>query len=185
MLYLGQPCAASAPPLASLLAAGYRVTAIVLAGHLGPFLTEPERLAADYDIPLRWVASAAEAAAILRAESPDVAVAACFPWRLGRIARATPHLGILNVHPSLLPTGRGAEPVFWTLRRGESVTGATVHQMDAGLDTGPIVAQATIEVPAGIRAPDLEWQVMTLGGQLLVEALPVARLPAPFIPGRS
>jgi methionyl-tRNA formyltransferase len=172
MLYLGQPCAASAPPLTALLAAGYRVTSVLLAGRPGQFLTEPQRLAAENGIPLRWVATAAEAATILRAESPDVAAAACFPWRLGRLALATPRLGILNVHPSLLPAGRGAEPVFWTLRRGEPVTGVTVHQMDAGFDTGPIVAQTKMEVPEDIRAPELEWQLMTLGGQLLVESLP-------------
>ena len=118
ILHLGQPCAASAPPLTALLAAGHQVTAVVLAGRPGPCPTEPERLAVEQGIPLRWVASAADATAILRAELPDVAVAACFPWRLGRLALTSPRLGILNVHPSLLPAGRGAEPVFWTLRRG-------------------------------------------------------------------
>lgn len=172
LLYLGQPCAASAPPLAALLAAGYRVMAIVLAGQPGPFPTESERLAAEGGIPLRWVASAAEATEIILAASPDAAVAACFPWHLSRIARSEPSLGILNVHPSLLPAGRGAEPVFWTLRRGEPVTGVTVHRMDAGFDTGPIVAQTQMELPEGIRAPELERQLMTLGGQLLVAALP-------------
>jgi methionyl-tRNA formyltransferase len=129
-------------------------------------------MAEEHGIPLHWVTSAAEVTAIIHAASPDVAVSACFPWRLGNVARATPPLGILNVHPSLLPTGRGAEPVFWTLRRGEPITGATVHRMDAGFDTGPIVAQAKMEVPDGIRAPELERQLMTLGGQLLVLALP-------------
>ena len=47
-----------------------------------------------------------------------------------------------------------------------------MHQMDTGFDTGPIVAQGKTEVPEGIRAPELEWQLMSLGGQLLVETLP-------------
>jgi methionyl-tRNA formyltransferase len=172
VLYLGQPCVASAPPLTALLAAGYQMTAVVLTGQPSVFPSETERLANEQNIPLHWVASAEDAASILRASAPDVAVAACFPWRLGKVAREASPLGILNVHPSLLPTGRGAEPVFWTLRRGEPVTGATVHRMDAGFDTGPIVAQAKIEVPAAIRAPELERQLMTLGGTLLVQALP-------------
>jgi methionyl-tRNA formyltransferase len=172
ILYLGQPCTAAGPPLAALLAAGYPIATVVLAGQPGRFPAELERLATEHGIPLHWVSSAADTIAILRATSPDVAVAACFPWLLGKSARAAPRLGILNVHPSLLPTGRGAEPVFWTLRRGEPFTGATLHQMDAGFDTGPIVAQATMEVPDGIRAPDLESRLMTLGGQLLIEALP-------------
>lgn len=172
VLYLGQPCAASAPSLTALLAAGFQVTTVVLAGQPGPFPSETERLVAKYGVPLHWVTSAAGVTAILRASAPDIAVAACFPWRLGKAARGAPPLGILNVHPSLLPAGRGAEPVFWTLRHGKTVTGATVHHMDAGLDTGPVVAQAKLAVPAGIRAPELEWQLMTLGGQLLVETLP-------------
>jgi methionyl-tRNA formyltransferase len=101
-----------------------------------------------------------------------VAVAACFPWRVPAEILSVPPLGILNVHPSLLPAGRGAEPVFWTLRRGERVTAVTVHRMDTGLDTGPIVAQAEIAVVEGVRATDLEQELMTLGGQVLLEALP-------------
>jgi methionyl-tRNA formyltransferase len=119
-----------------------------------------------------WAASAAAASAALRDAAPQVAVAACFPWRLLRAAREAPPLGILNVHPSLLPAGRGPHPVFWTLRRGERVSGVTVHRMDAGLDTGPIVAQAEMPVPEGVRAPELERELMTRGGRLLVEALP-------------
>ena len=63
--------------------------------------------------------------------------------------------------------GRGPEPVFWTLRRGERETGATIHIMDAGLDTGPILAQRRVPVSLGVRAPDLEWQLAELGGGLL------------------
>ena len=172
VLFLGQSCAAAAPPLTALLAAGHDVPAIVLAGSPGGHPGEPERIARAAGIPVVWVASAMEAAAAIRAAAPEVAAAACFPWRLGRAARDVPPLGILNVHPSLLPAGRGPEPVFWTLRRGEPVTGATVHRMDAGLDTGPIVAQASMTVPQGIRAPDLERALMALGGRLLVQALP-------------
>ena len=123
-------------------------------------------------IPVIWVKSAAEATETIRSVAAEVAVAACFPWRLPHAADDIPPLGILNVHPSLLPVGRGPEPVFWTLRRGEQVTGVTVHRMDAGFDTGPIVAQTRMPVPEGIGAPDLERDLMTLGGNLLVDALP-------------
>ena len=108
----------------------------------------------------------------MQAFLPEVGVAACFPWRLPRAAREAPRLGILNIHPSLLPAGRGPEPVFWTLRRGERVTGVTVHQMDAGFDTGPIVVQETLPVPDGIRAGELEDQLMAIGARALAAALP-------------
>ena len=142
VLFLGQSCAAAMPPLAALIEAGFTIPAVVLARPVGTRLGEIQRFAASADVPVVWVKSAAEATETIQRIAPEVAVAACFPWRLPHAARETPRLGILNVHPSLLPAGRGPEPVFWTLRRGERMTGVTVHRMDAGFDTGPIVAQA-------------------------------------------
>lgn len=164
-----------APPSAASTrvgAAGYEIACLILAGSPGAQPREIERLAAGSDIPVVWVASGKDATKALRDAAPDVAVAACFPWRLPRAARAIPRLGILNIHPSLLPLGRGPQPVFWTLRRGEPRTGVTLHVMDAGLDTGPIVAQAKMAIPPGIRAPELEDALMARGAELLVEALP-------------
>jgi methionyl-tRNA formyltransferase len=172
VLFLGQSCAAAMPPLSGLLEAGFPIPAVVLARHAGMRLGEIQRVAAAAGIPVVWVTSAAEATDAIRSVAPEVAVAACFPWRLPHAARETPPLGILNVHPSLLPAGRGPEPVFWTLRRGERTTGVTVHRMDAGFDTGPIVTQAQMPVPEGISAPELERDLMTLGGSLLASALP-------------
>jgi methionyl-tRNA formyltransferase len=172
IVFLGQSCAAAQPLLHALLAASREVSAVVLARRPGARPGGVERAAESAFIPVDQVASAAETAAALRAAAPDIAVAACFPWRLPRSVLAIPPLGIFNIHPSLLPAGRGAEPVFWTLRRGERTTGVTVHRMDAGLDTGPIAAQAEMAVAAGVRAPDLERELMALGGRLLVEALP-------------
>jgi methionyl-tRNA formyltransferase len=172
VLFLGQSCAAAMPPLAALFEAGFPIPAVILARPVGTPLGEIQRVAAAAGIPVVWVKSAAEATETIQRIAPEVAVVACFPWRLPRAALETPPLGILNVHPSLLPAGRGPEPVFWTLRRGERMTGVTVHRMDAGFDTGPIVAQAQMLVPEGIAAPDLERDLMAVGGSLLVDALP-------------
>jgi methionyl-tRNA formyltransferase len=172
VLYLGQSCTTAMPPLTALLEAGFTIPAVVLARQPGSRLGEIQRVAAAAGIPVVWVNSAAEAAKEIQRIAPQIAVAACFLWRLPRAALEIPPLGILNVHPSLLPAGRGPEPVFWTLRRGERMTGVTVHRMDEGFDTGPIVAQAEMPVPEGISAPELERNLMTLGGNLLVDALP-------------
>ena len=123
--------------------------------------------------PSRFALARLDAAAIatIAAHRPDAVVVACFPWRLPEALLAAPRLGCLNVHPSLLPVGRGPEPVFWTLRRGERQTGATVHRMDAGFDTGPILAQTAIATPAGVRAAALEARLAALGGRLAARAL--------------
>ena len=172
VLFLGQSCAAAMPPLKALIDAGCEISAVILARQPGARLGEIQHFATGKAIPVIWVKSAAEAADAMRTIAPEVAVAACFPWRLLRAAREIPPLGILNVHPSLLPAGRGPEPVFWALRRGEPVTGVSVHRMDAGFDTGPIVAQAEMAIPDGIRAPALERDLMARGGSLVVDALP-------------
>ncbi len=172
LVFLGQSCGATAAALAVLLEGDVGVSAVVLAGEHGAGPGEPVQLAAEVGVPLVRVRSAAEVGGVLQRYGPAAAVAACFPWRLPRAAREAPPLGILNIHPSPLPLGRGPEPVFWTLRRGEREAGATVHRMDAGFDTGPIVAQDTMTVPEGIRAPELEHRLMARGARLLIEALP-------------
>lgn len=176
LAFLGHDCAAAAGALAILLGepstVGARIVGIVLAGTPSPVPGEVERQARTAGVPVTWVASAAEATAALQDLAPDIAAAACFPWRLPRAAREIPPLGILNIHPSLLPAGRGPEPVFWTLRRGEPATGVTVHLMDGGLDTGPLVAQAEMAIADGVRAPELEHALMARGAALALAALP-------------
>ena len=176
VVFLGMACAASQPPLAALLDGGFDVRAVVLPAGLGGQRERGDGLGAlarSRGAPVLAVRRLGqEEIAAIAAHRPDAVVVACFPWKLPPPLLALPPLGCLNVHPSLLPVGRGPEPVFWTLRRGERRTGATVHLMDAGFDTGPIVAQAAIDVPEGIRAPDLEGRLMALGARLLTDALP-------------
>ena len=177
VVFLGMECAASEPPLAALFRAGIGVRAVVLPGGSGEPATALEAgvagLAGAARVPVLRVAGMGPGTVErIAAHRPDAVVVACFPWRLPRALRGVPRLGCLNVHPSLLPTGRGPEPVFWTLRRGERRTGPTVHRMDAGFDTGPIVARAEVGVPPGVRAPALERRLMALGGRLLAASLP-------------
>lgn len=103
----------------------------------------------------------------IAALTPDVIVVACFPWRVPQAIRAMPRFGCLNVHPSLLPDGRGPEPVFWAFRRGLRETGVTIHRMDGGLDTGPILAQQAVEIGAGATISTLEADLARIGGQML------------------
>jgi methionyl-tRNA formyltransferase len=83
-----------------------------------------------------------------------------------------PRHGALNLHPSLLPRHRGAAPVAAAILAGDAVTGVTLIRMDAGLDSGPIVAQRTIELDGREVAPALEARLAESAADLLVEALP-------------
>jgi methionyl-tRNA formyltransferase len=172
LVLLSMPCAEPVPVLAALLAAPeVEIVAVVLAGAAegdAPVVRE----ARQAGVPVIRAASLAVVRQALAAAHPDVAAAACFPWRLPPDVLSIPPLGVLNVHPSLLPLGRGPEPVFWTLRRGERETGVTVHLMDHGLDTGPVLGQERTIVPEGIAAPELELELMAAGGRLLASLLP-------------
>jgi methionyl-tRNA formyltransferase len=102
---------------------------------------------------------------------PDVIAVACFPWRLPPALLKLPRLGCLNVHPSLLPENRGPDPLFWTFRHGDPQTGVTIHVMEGGLDTGPLVLQQPVAVREGISEAELEVELSTVGADLLVEAI--------------
>lgn len=82
-----------------------------------------------------------------------------------------PRAGFINVHPSLLPRYRGSSPISAALLDGATKTGVTLIQMDAGIDTGPIVAQKSIEIPPDIMRDDLERLLIKCSNELLDKTL--------------
>ncbi len=82
-----------------------------------------------------------------------------------------PPRGILNLHPSLLPRHRGATPIPATILAGDREGGVTLFRMDAGMDTGPIVAAARTPVTADEDAPGLEARLARIAGELLARAI--------------
>ena len=116
-------------------------------------------------------ASRAAIAPLLSSVRPDLVVVTGFPWKIPVAALEVPPLGWLNGHPSLLPRHRGPVPVAWAIRAGDEELGITFHRMDAGLDTGAIMAQTTM--PIGEYAdPDVFYPRMgPLHVQTCIEAL--------------
>jgi methionyl-tRNA formyltransferase len=82
-----------------------------------------------------------------------------------------PAHGILNVHASLLPKYRGAAPIQWAIANGETKTGVTIMRIDAGLDTGDILAQASTTIGPEETAPELSKRLSDSGAELLVESI--------------
>ena len=82
-----------------------------------------------------------------------------------------PRHGIVNVHASLLPKYRGAAPIQWAIARGESRTGVTTMQIDAGLDTGDMLLRAETDIGPEETAPELSARLAPLGAGLLIETL--------------
>jgi len=112
-----------------------------------------------------------EAVAQLSAWKPDVFVVAAFGQILPQDVLGLPPHGCLNVHGSLLPHWRGAAPVAAAILAGDEVTGVTIMQMDAGLDTGPVLAQREETILPDDTQATLEERLAYLGAELLVETL--------------
>ncbi|NOZ04761.1 MAG: methionyl-tRNA formyltransferase [Chloroflexi bacterium] len=108
----------------------------------------------------------------LREASPDVIVVAAFGEILRPNILAIPPHGIVNVHASLLPKHRGASPVAGALLAGDTTTGITIMLMDQGMDTGPILGQATLPIAAQDNRGTLTEALARLGPKLLTEVLP-------------
>ena len=110
----------------------------------------------------------------LEALAPAAIVVAAYslilpPWLLG-----LPRLGCLNVHASLLPRWRGAAPIARAIEAGDAVSGITIMQMDAGLDTGPMLLASSVDIAPDDSAASLHDRLAPLGGRLVVEALGLA-----------
>ncbi|MDR2092024.1 MAG: methionyl-tRNA formyltransferase [Azoarcus sp.] len=172
--------------------------AIIASGHAVPLvLTQPDRPAGrgmkptpsavkacalahelGIDQPERLHTEAQRAR--LTASRPDVLVVAAYGLILPPEVLALPRLGCLNIHASLLPRWRGAAPIQRAIEAGDRETGITIMQMDAGLDTGPILLRRPIAIDSGDTAASLHDKLARLGAEAIVEAL--ARLAAGDLP---
>jgi methionyl-tRNA formyltransferase len=180
VLFLGSP-APVVPVLERLVAAGLTIVGVV---------TQPDRPAGR---DRRLTAPAVKTAALrlglpilqpeslrdpvvveqLQALQPDIGVVAAYGQILRRDVLAVPPLGYLNIHPSLLPHYRGPTPVTAAILAGDRDTGVTVMKLDRGMDTGPLLAQSVVPLPADARAGVLTDQLFLLGAELLVHVMPL------------
>ncbi len=101
----------------------------------------------------------------------EVFIVAAYGKILSPKMLAVPPMGCINVHASLLPKYRGAAPIHWAVICGEQQSGITIMQMDAGMDTGPMYAQAAIDIAPEETAGTLHDRLAPLGAKLLVETL--------------
>jgi methionyl-tRNA formyltransferase len=101
----------------------------------------------------------------------DAAIVAAYGLILPPAMLAAPRLGCLNIHASLLPRWRGAAPIHAALLAGDAETGVTIMQMEAGLDTGPMLRHAAIPIGPATTLPELHDALASLGARLIVETL--------------
>lgn len=108
----------------------------------------------------------------LAALTPDLMVVVAYGLILPQVVLDTPRLGCINSHASLLPRWRGAAPIQRAIEAGDASSGVTVMQMEAGLDTGPMLLKVTTTITAEDTGGSLHDRLATLGSQAVVEAVP-------------
>jgi methionyl-tRNA formyltransferase len=130
------------------------------ADDLGLLVRTPARLRTD-----------PEAQAAFRALELDAAVVAAYGLILPQPMLDAPRRGCLNIHASLLPRWRGAAPIQAAILAGDSETGITIMQMDAGLDTGPMLLRQSAPITRETTTANLHDTLAAIGANLILDAL--------------
>ena len=115
----------------------------------------------------------------LRLLAPDVMVVAAYGLILPQAVLDIPRHGCLNIHASLLPRWRGAAPIHRAILAGDAESGVCIMQMEAGLDTGPVLLSSSTPISAQDTSQTLHDKLAVQGAQLIVSAL--QRLPLPAV----
>ena len=166
--------------LESLVQSSYPVLAVYTqpdksAGRGHPIVFPPvKKLALERQIPVMQPATlkSSEVVEKLASFQPELIIVAAFGFILPQEVLSLPKFGCLNVHPSLLPRHRGPSPVANALLCGDELTGVTIMLMDAGMDTGPILAQEKVGISFMNTTGSLSSKLAEVGAKLLVETLP-------------
>ncbi len=180
LAFMGTPDFA-ATILQALIDAGHQIAAVYAQpprpagrGHK-PRPSVVQALAESHGLSVRTPLSlkSAEEQQAFAALQVDAAVVAAYGLILPPAILAAPRLGCLNVHASLLPRWRGAAPIQRAILAGDENTGVTIMQMEAGLDTGPMLLSESLPIGA-MNAGELHDALAAMGARLIVAALEIA-----------
>jgi methionyl-tRNA formyltransferase len=177
IIFMGTPDFA-VPALRALAEAGHEVACVYTqpprpAGRgkklmPSPVQVEAERLGAEVRSPVSLRNTEAQGA--FAALGADVAVVAAYGLILPQAVLDAPRHGCLNIHASLLPRWRGAAPIHRAVMAGDAETGVTIMQMEAGLDTGPMLHK--VRTPVGTKTTgELFAELGAMGAAAMVEVL--------------
>ncbi len=187
LAFMGSPDFA-VPALRALHAAGHGIAAVYAqpprpAGRGQAVRRCPVHEAADaLGLPVRTPARLrgnAEALADWTALDLDVAIVAAYGQILPQPFLDAPRRGCLNIHASLLPRWRGAGPIQAAILAGDHETGITIMQMEAGLDTGPMLLRRAVPIGPATTAATLHDELSALGATLVLQALDANPTPIP------
>jgi methionyl-tRNA formyltransferase len=182
-VFLGTP--AFAVPSLNALAAEHEVIAVFTQpdrpkGRGNQLAESPVKIAArELGIPVHQPERVRrpESFELLKSLAAEIMVVVGYGQIIPQAIIDLPRRGILNVHASLLPKYRGAAPIQWAIAKGETETGVTIMQIDAGLDTGAMLRKASLTIGPDETAPELSARLAPLGADLLLETIAADPIP--------
>jgi methionyl-tRNA formyltransferase len=179
LVFCGTPQFA-VPTLEALIAAGHDVTLVLSqpdkpVGRAGEVHATPvKRAAQEHGIAVlqpEKLKTNEDLRAQLTALAPDAIIVVAYGRIIPQWMLDLPRFGCLNGHGSLLPRWRGAAPIQWAIASGDVETGVTTMQLNAGLDTGPMLMKWAVEITPKTTSPDLFESLSVIGAQLMVATL--------------
>jgi methionyl-tRNA formyltransferase len=187
LAFMGSPDFA-VPALRALAGAGHEIAVVYCqpprpagrgqAVRRCPVHVEADRLGLAVRTPNRLRTAAGEWQSFAALQL-DAAVVAAYGLILPPPMLQAPRRGCLNIHASLLPRWRGAAPIQTAILAGDTATGITIMQMDAGLDTGPMLLQESVPVTPATTGATLHDVLADLGARLILTALAAPPQPVP------
>ena len=178
LIFMGTPDF-SVPALNALHDAGHDICAVYtrppakkgrgMSEKLSPVHECAEVLGLDVFTPKNFKSS--ETVATFASHQADLAVVVAYGLILPESVLSAPDKGCWNIHASLLPRWRGAAPIQRAIMAGDKQTGICIMQMEAGLDTGPVLLRREIDIDDTDTASNLHDRLMELGGNTIVEAI--------------
>ena len=165
------------PILRGLIEHEYNIVAIVVndrdAMSRNARTLEVAELAKEHPIPVLSPAKLSDIEQELHDLQPDMAILAAYGRIIPqRIIDIFMPIGIINIHPSLLPHYRGSTPIESAILHGDTTTGVSIMQLTAGMDEGPIFVQQSVELSGYETKFELYERLSQLGSKMLLEALP-------------
>tara|TARA_B100000029_G_C17591700_1_gene962722 strand:+ start:1340 stop:2218 length:879 start_codon:yes stop_codon:yes gene_type:complete len=136
-----------------------------------PFLTNCIEYSLEHNIPVYSYEDITDSDIVKISKETDVGISVGFGSIIRKNQFTGPAFGIFNLHPSKLPAYRGMHPIIYGMMNGESSLGITLHRIDSGLDTGPIIAQSTELVTSHDSVRSMTDKVYTKGAALIDQLL--------------
>ena len=159
------------PTFDALISEGYEISALLLPSENTKKPLKIAEVAKSRDVPVFYTRNSVEILEVVRDKKPDVGVLASFGMMIPQSVIEAFPLGILNIHPSMLPKYRGTTPIESAILNGDKTTGVSVMKLVREMDAGPVFAQKEVTLDGTETKQELYEKLARIGAELMMNVL--------------